>query len=151
MKSFRGARSFGVFSVLLFLAAASVRADADWLDREGPTAVRKLLANISPQGTRPGVVVASPQRKNPDYFFHWIRDSALVMDVIAKVHGRTEAMTPEKLQLRKLLLDFTDFSRQNQLAPALTGLGEPKFNVDGSAFTGPWARPQNDGPALRAI
>jgi len=30
------------------------------------------------------------------------------------------------------------------------GLGEPKFNVDGTAFTGPWGRPQRDGPALRA-
>lgn len=31
------------------------------------------------------------------------------------------------------------------------GLGEPKFNVDLSAFTGAWGRPQRDGPALRAI
>lgn len=31
-----------------------------------------------------------------------------------------------------------------------SGLGEPKFNVDGSAFTGAWGRPQRDGPALRA-
>jgi glucoamylase len=30
------------------------------------------------------------------------------------------------------------------------GLGEPKFNADGSAFTGAWGRPQRDGPALRA-
>ncbi|EHK98266.1 putative Glucoamylase [Glarea lozoyensis 74030] len=30
------------------------------------------------------------------------------------------------------------------------GLGEPKFNADGSAFTGSWGRPQRDGPALRA-
>ncbi|RQM05013.1 hypothetical protein DH86_00003734, partial [Scytalidium sp. 3C] len=30
------------------------------------------------------------------------------------------------------------------------GLGEPKFNVDLSAFTGSWGRPQRDGPALRA-
>lgn len=30
------------------------------------------------------------------------------------------------------------------------GLGEPKFNVDESAFTGAWGRPQRDGPALRA-
>lgn len=28
---------------------------------------------------------------------------------------------------------------------------EPKFNVDGSPFTGPWGRPQHDGPALRAL
>jgi glucoamylase len=31
-----------------------------------------------------------------------------------------------------------------------TGLGEPKFNVDQTAFTGSWGRPQRDGPALRA-
>lgn len=30
------------------------------------------------------------------------------------------------------------------------GLGEPKFNVDMTAFTGSWGRPQRDGPALRA-
>lgn len=30
------------------------------------------------------------------------------------------------------------------------GLGEPKFEVDGTAFTGAWGRPQRDGPALRA-
>ena len=30
------------------------------------------------------------------------------------------------------------------------GLGEPKFNADGTAFTGAWGRPQRDGPALRA-
>lgn len=30
------------------------------------------------------------------------------------------------------------------------GLGEPKFNVDETAFTGSWGRPQRDGPALRA-
>ena len=29
------------------------------------------------------------------------------------------------------------------------GLGEPKFNVDETAFTGAWGRPQRDGPALR--
>jgi glucoamylase len=33
----------------------------------------------------------------------------------------------------------------------LSGLGEPKFNVDGTAFTGNWGRPQRDGPPLRAI
>jgi glucoamylase len=30
------------------------------------------------------------------------------------------------------------------------GLGEPKFNADGTQFTGAWGRPQRDGPALRA-
>lgn len=31
------------------------------------------------------------------------------------------------------------------------GLGEPKFNVDLTEFTGAWGRPQRDGPALRSI
>jgi glucoamylase len=30
------------------------------------------------------------------------------------------------------------------------GLGEPKFNIDETAFTGDWGRPQRDGPALRS-
>lgn len=30
------------------------------------------------------------------------------------------------------------------------GLGEAKYKVDGSAYTGGWGRPQRDGPALRA-
>jgi glucoamylase len=30
------------------------------------------------------------------------------------------------------------------------GLGEPKFNIDQTAFTGPWGRPQRDSPALRS-
>jgi glucoamylase len=29
-------------------------------------------------------------------------------------------------------------------------MGEPRFNVDGTAFTGTWGRPHHDGPALRA-
>jgi glucoamylase len=33
----------------------------------------------------------------------------------------------------------------------LSGLGEPKFKVDGTPFTGSWGRPQRDGPALRAL
>jgi glucoamylase len=34
--------------------------------------------------------------------------------------------------------------------PDSGGLGEPKYQVDKTAFTGPWGRPQRDGPALRA-
>jgi glucoamylase len=31
------------------------------------------------------------------------------------------------------------------------GLGEPKFMVDLTKFSGEWGRPQRDGPPLRAI
>lgn len=37
------------------------------------------------------------------------------------------------------------------LLPSGTGLGEPKFMVDGTRFNGDWGRPQRDGPALRAV
>jgi glucoamylase len=35
--------------------------------------------------------------------------------------------------------------------PLGAGLGEPKYNVDGTRYNGNWGRPQRDGPALRAI
>lgn len=35
--------------------------------------------------------------------------------------------------------------------PSGKGLGEPKYNVDGTRYNGNWGRPQRDGPALRAI
>lgn len=31
------------------------------------------------------------------------------------------------------------------------GLGEPKYQINETAFKGSWGRPQRDGPALRAI
>lgn len=42
-------------------------------------------------------------------------------------------------------------SPSGKLLPSGTGLGEPKFNVDLTRFSGNWGRPQRDGPALRAI
>ncbi|MBL7665730.1 MAG: glycoside hydrolase family 15 protein [Bacteriovoracaceae bacterium] len=108
-----------------------------------------LLLNASYPGTKPGVVVASPSRRDPDYFFHWVRDAALVMDSMLQLNLKTLDANV-KIRTKKILQDYVVFSRENQITPTLTGLGEPKFNVDGTAFNGPWGRPQNDGPALRA-
>lgn len=95
-----------------------------------------------------GVVIASPSRQDPDYYFHWIRDSALVIDsLLITVQPQDFSST----LFQKNLNDYILFSRRLQLTPSQTGLGEPRFNVDGTAFNGPWARPQNDGPALRAL
>lgn len=51
------------------------------------------------------------------------------------------------------LIDFVDFSRhiQRTAVQCGTGLGEPKFTVDGAPYSGPWGRPQHDGIAIRAI
>ena len=49
-----------------------------------------------------------------------------------------------------ILWDYASLSRRLQKLSAIGGIGEPKFNVDGSLFNGPWCRPQTDGPALQA-
>jgi glucoamylase len=95
-----------------------------------------LHANIAPAETLPGTVIASPSKVGPNYFYMWVRDAALVMNVVDN---------------RQLLLDYVDLELRHQTGPAKSGLGEPKFNVDGTAYDGDWGRPQNDGPALRAL
>jgi glucoamylase len=114
-----------------------------------------LLLNISPPGAAKGAVVASPSKSNPNYFYHWVRDAGLVMDTVVTLYQK--ATNPEsRSYFAKILFDYIDFSRSNQLTNNLsgtvgdTGLGEPKFEADGRAFDAPWGRPQNDGPAIRA-
>lgn len=113
-------------------------------------AEKYLFENISPSGAATGAVVASPSRANPDYFFHWVRDAGLVMNTVLDLYERTSSSQKRSL-LRQKLFHFVAFSRRNQETATLSGLGEPKFHADGRSFTDPWGRPQNDGPALRAI
>lgn len=111
---------------------------------------KRLESNISPAGAQFGVVVASPSKKDPDYFYHWVRDAALVMDVIFQKYQKA-ATLEKKDHYLQMLVDYVQFSRKNQVTPTLSGLGEPKYYVDGRGYDGPWGRPQNDGPALRAM
>lgn len=121
----------------------------DWLKTQTKISAEKMRANISPAGAARGAVVASPSRRDPDYWFHWIRDAALVMDIYVQQYS--SASSAEKGKIWRLMDDFIVFSRANQQAPTPTGLGEPKLHADGSVFDGPWGRPQNDGPPLRAV
>jgi glucoamylase len=128
---------------------------AQWIPLQATVSTAKLLANISPAGAVPGVVLASPSRENPNYYFHWIRDAGLTMEVVFSLYERSGTKS-QKARYKQLLQDFVAFSRMNQLSntpsggPGTGGLGEPKFHVDGTPFTGSWGRPQNDGPAIRA-
>lgn len=144
-------------SVLVFTFSASaalnplVEPDFErWLAKQEKTSIVRMLANVSPADAVPGVVIASPERYTPNYYFHWVRDAALTMDVVLDLYDRTT--DPElRHDLRRRLIDYLRFSRANQTTPTLSGMGEPKFYVDGRGFDGPWCRPQNDGPALRAL
>jgi glucoamylase len=132
---------------------AGARAETldQWVPSERATAARKMLGAIG----RNGAVVASPDESTPNqnYYFHWIRDGALTMNVVVTLYEHAPD-AEDRAEYFELLKNYAAFSRTNQTASQpgdLTGLGEPKFYVTGTAFTDPWGRPQNDGPALRAI
>jgi glucoamylase len=105
----------------------------------------------------PGCVIASPSIPGPnfnqDYLFHWVRDGAIVMNEVAYLYDNAQEPT-EKALLKKHILNYIEWVKIAQAEPPLNGvdvLGEPKFNLNGKLWVGQWSRPQNDGPALRAI
>ncbi|PPQ97586.1 hypothetical protein CVT26_002314 [Gymnopilus dilepis] len=148
------------FLLPFLLCSISALAQSSIVDQyvatESPIAMAGLLANIGPSGlkssgAKAGLVIASPSNVNPDYLFTWSRDSALVFKVIIDKFTRGGDPT-----LRTSIDQYFEaqVALQQVSNPSGTvstgGLGEPKFNIDGTAFTGPWGRPQRDGPALRA-
>lgn len=104
----------------------------------------------------PGAVLASPSNKegnfSQDYQFHWTRDAALTMDEVVYLYATST--DDEKAKLKPYLMNYVSFERKAQMQQSRKGeqtLGQPKFNIDGTVWEGKWMRPQNDGPALRAI
>jgi len=131
----------------------------------------------------PGSVIASSVTETgpgePDYFFHWMRDSALAMDVVWRLAEQGNATAP----WRQHFQDFVQFSlslgsidgaefvrthdyRTGVAAPVVQFLrpeaelssisgdkvaGDVRVNADGTIDVIKWSRPQHDGPALRAI
>ena len=167
-----------------------------WLETQLSHSARGMLSSISPlsivkhragfgQTVRPvpGAIVASPvlgsYDPDPDYFFHWFRDSAVVVDALRLLYvdGRVGAEALQHLR------DFTRFSlalnrldgraaaavpdRRARVAPELLQylredgdlagahgdavVAETRVNPDGTLDILRWARPQHDGPPLRAL
>jgi glucoamylase len=136
------------------------------------------------QTVRPvaGSVVASPvlaaYDPDPDYFFHWFRDSAIVIDAVRLLFEAgdlgAEAVTHFtdfvrfSLSLRELdgraltsspqwgknvTPDFVQFLRGQDLS-AVVGdavYADTRVNPDGTLDVLCWNRPQHDGPPLRAL
>ncbi|KAJ9644478.1 Glucoamylase, intracellular sporulation-specific [Coniosporium tulheliwenetii] len=133
-----------------------------WLDKEKEIAFDRLLANIAPGGRNaenaaPGSVIASPSREHPDYYFQWVRDAAITIQTLVDTYADDPASDLSS-QLVPILDAYASLQYHLQRTPNpsgtfsdLSGLGEPKFHADGSAFVGNWGRPQRDGPALRAL
>lgn len=106
--------------------------------------------------SKPGAVLASPSNKGPvfdqDYQFHWVRDAAITMNQVVTEYVNSHGKMKDALYDR--LLNYVAFENQAQRQPSNPGeetLGQPKFNFDGTVWEGAWGRPQNDGPALRAL
>lgn len=85
---------------------------------------------------------------DPNYNYHWTRDSCLSVDIIldSYLKGYIE---PKKFFT--FLEKFITFEKKVSEIHILSGLGEPKYKLDGKPFTEKWGRPQNDGPALRGL
>ncbi|PHH82914.1 hypothetical protein CDD82_4348 [Ophiocordyceps australis] len=140
-------------------AASPLNASVDaFLESEAPIALELLLCNIGAQGCHvkgaaSGVVVASPSTHDPDYFYTWTRDSALVFkSLVDRFTHNYDASLQHHIQeyIVSQAAQQAVSNPSGSLADG-TGLGEPKFQVNLTAFTGEWGRPQRDGPPLRAI
>ncbi|MCW2275668.1 glucoamylase [Rhodoblastus acidophilus] len=125
-----------------------------------------------------GAVLASTDpAENPDYFFHWLRDSAIVIDGLRILieDGRDDLLklfgefvdfslgltrldgraNPHDAEERAgVLPDFVQYVRTPEEMAFVRGeavLGEARLSADGRLDILQWSRPQNDGPALRAL
>jgi glucoamylase len=167
-----------------------------WIDKEAHFAVGAMLRAVSATNLvkerpgfgqrvvpRPGSVLASPipaaYDPDPDYFFHWFRDSAIIIDAL-RVAGAEEF---EKQTTIERLREFVDFNQalrkldgrelvrqrrirervqpsflqyvrpDDEIAAAFGDavLAEARVNPDGKLDFTRWARPQNDGAALQVL
>jgi glucoamylase len=168
----------------------------DWIEKQVRFAAGAMLRSVSATNLvkerpgfgqrvvpRPGSAVASPvlasYDPDPDYFFHWFRDSAIIFDAlrVALAEGLVDTTSIERLRgfvdfsqaLRKVdgreLLrqrhfrkkvqpSFLQYVRPDDEIAAVFGeavLGEARVNPDGTLDFTRWARPQNDGPALEVL
>ncbi|KAL8286920.1 hypothetical protein RQP46_003926 [Phenoliferia psychrophenolica] len=129
-----------------------------WIDAQERRSLAGVLANIGAdgshsgeEGAKAGIVIASPSTSAPNYLYTWTRDAALVSKALLD-----NMLASGNSSLAKTLDDYAVAQGvlQHVSNPSGTfakgGLGEPKFNIDYTAFTENWGRPQRDGPALRA-
>lgn len=139
----------------------AIRSGSDvdtFITKQRPIALSGLLRNIGPDGAyapgvAPGVVVASPTTVNPDYYYTWTRDSALVFKCLADILSDEYDPSLQHLIEYYITTQARLQGVDNPSGPLAdgAGLGEPKFNVNLRPYKGGWGRPQRDGPALRAI
>jgi glucoamylase len=176
---------------------ADARSLGDWADTQAQISAAKMGESVSAtwlikyragfgQTIRPapGSVIAAigsaSDESEPDYFFHWLRDSAAVMDAalvligegiaegIWKEHftdfvrfsldltqisgARFVAEQPDRAE--HTLPELRQFLRSDAELAGIEGdrlLGDVRYNADCSIDFLTWSRPQHDGVATRAL
>ena len=169
----------------------------EWADAQARISARKMAECVSATSIikhRPGfgqtvhpakgsviaAIGSAHSETEPDYFFHWLRDSAAIMDAaLVLVRRGIEADAWKQrfaefvrfsLDLRQIngsrfLQDTRDlhertapklrqFIRPDVELAAVEGesvLGEVRYNADGTIDFLKWSRPQHDGLAARAL
>lgn len=138
----------GYLTLLLFITLVhptvqDTNADLDqWISKQDIISFQTIHQNVNPHGTKRGFFAASLSTYHPNYFYTWTRDAALVARVLTGLDETSD----------DTLMDYVQFQIDTQSTETQCGcLGEPKFNTDGSSYQGTWGRPQNDGPAERAV
>ncbi len=168
----------------------------EWIDVQWGRAASGMLMSVSPVGLvkrrpgfgqsvhpRRGAIVASPVLADwdpdPDYFFHWFRDSALVVDALRRLFesgslkrealghladfirfsgalshldGRLTAAS--RVWREAVAPQFVRFLRTDAELATVFGeavVAETRVNADGTLDFSSWTRPQHDGAALRAL
>lgn len=132
-----------IFFLMIFIASQAL--GSVFNHEEVQHLKNHFFANIHPNGA----IVASPSQHEPNYYYDWVRDSAIAMSLIESWYESTNA-TEHKNRIFNYVSWTQTIQHQHNPHPGYDILGEPKFYIDGYPFDGPWGRPQNDGPALRA-
>ena len=107
------------FNPFLAEASESLISVDEWLPMQYAASLSKMMQNISPDNYK-GAIAASPAgrdpREQPNYWYHWIRDAALVMDVVRKLYERSNGTEAAKYE--QMFWDYATFERRLQQLPA---------------------------------
>jgi glucoamylase len=168
----------------------------DWIAAEARYAATRMSGAISATDLvieragfgqrvvpRPGSVLASPVAAHydpdPDYFFHWFRDAAIVIDALRVALAAGYVEPTAVIRLREFVQfnvslqaldgqeflragdfragvqpEFLQYLRSDSEIAALSGaavLADTRVNADGALDFIRWSRPQTDGPAMRCL
>ena len=141
---------FLIFTVFFQLSFA--QANQNIYDVQFEKSVDFMIQNMIRPDITAGAIIAAPSKASPDYYYHWVRDAALTTEAALDLYKSGYLSSSQNKLLRQFFLDHISFNQQLQKTSLLAdGLGEPKFSVTGEVYSFPWGRPQNDGPALRAL